>query len=123
MSKKNSTKAPKATKSAKAAKPKAATTPEAAAAPATDTPKTKKQRAKKNDGKMSGLDAAHKVLVEAGTPMKTKDMVDTAAAKGYWTSGGKTPAATIYAAIIREIAKKGAEARFKKTDRGLFTIA
>ena len=73
--------------------------------------------------KLSGLDAAAKVLAEAGAPMNAKDMVDTAAAKGYWSSGGKTPAATIYAAIIREIAAKGSTARFKKTERGLFTIA
>ena len=90
---------------------------------APETPKGKKPRAKKVDGKMSGLDAAAKVLVESGTPMNTKDMVETAAAKGYWSSSAKTPAATIYAAIIRELAQKGATARFKKTERGLFTIA
>jgi len=73
--------------------------------------------------KMSGLDAAAKVLAEAGAPMNAKDMIDTASAKGYWSSSGKTPAATIYAAIIREIAAKGSTARFKKTERGLFTIA
>ncbi len=89
---------------------------------ASETPDAKKPRAKK-DGKMSGLDAAAKVLAEAGAPMNAKDMVDTAAAKGYWSSTGKTPHSTVYAAIIREIAKKGAAARFKKTDRGLFTVA
>lgn len=41
---------------------------------------------------------------------------------GYWTSpGGKTPAATLYSAILREIQRKGADARFKKVERGLFT--
>ncbi|XVJ61105.1 MAG: hypothetical protein HEQ23_11790 [Tepidisphaera sp.] len=44
------------------------------------------------------------------------------AAKGLWTSpGGKTPAATLYAAIVREITTKGKDARFRKADRGLFT--
>ncbi len=43
------------------------------------------------------------------------------AAKGYWKSpGGQTPASTLYAAIAREINTKGQDARFKKTDRGLF---
>jgi hypothetical protein len=43
------------------------------------------------------------------------------AAKAYWTSpGGKTPAATLYAAIIRHIAVKGDEARFRKTGKGTF---
>jgi len=30
---------------------------------------------------------------------------------------------TLYAAIIREIAKKGKHARFKKVDRGRFELA
>ena len=45
-------------------------------------------------------------------------------AKGLWTSpvwgGGKTPEATLYAAIVREIAAKGTAARFKKHERGVF---
>jgi hypothetical protein len=40
--------------------------------------------------------------------------------KHQWKTGGKTPAATISAAILREITAKGNAARFKKTDRGLF---
>jgi hypothetical protein len=76
----------------------------------------------KKDGKMSGLDAAAKVLTEAGEPLNTKTMVERAIEKGYWTTNGKTPAATIYAAIIREIAVKGSAARFAKADRGMFKI-
>jgi HB1, ASXL, restriction endonuclease HTH domain len=70
--------------------------------------------------KPSGLDAAYQILIDAGQPMRCKDMVETMLAKGLWTTGGKTPAATIYAAILREIQTKKAEARFKKTDRGCF---
>jgi hypothetical protein len=45
------------------------------------------------------------------------------AKKGYWTSpGGKTPAATLYSAILREISTKGKDARFTKTERGKFAI-
>lgn len=80
----------------------------------------KPAKAAKPDKPMSGLDAAAKVLADAGKPMRAKDMVETALAKGYWKTSGATPAATIYAAIIREIAAKGEDARFKKTDRGLF---
>ena len=41
--------------------------------------------------------------------------------KGYWKSpGGKTPHATLYSAILREIDAKGDAARFRKTDRGKF---
>jgi len=35
---------------------------------------------------------------------------------------GQTPAATLYSAILREIKTKGKDARFKKSDRGLFVI-
>ena len=48
-------------------------------------------------------------------------MIEAMAKKGLWTSpGGKTPHATLYRAIIREIAVKGKEARFVKTERGKF---
>ena len=80
-------------------------------------------RAAKSDGKLSQLDAAVKVLGEAGTPMTTKAMIEAMAAKGYWTSpGGATPAQTLYSAILRELQKKGDEARFTKVDRGQFTL-
>ena len=34
-----------------------------------------------------------------------------------------TPEATLYAAMLREIKAKGAEARFVKSERGLFSAA
>jgi len=71
----------------------------------------------------SGLDAAARVLADAGEPLGTKEMVERMLAKGLWQTGGKTPAATIYAAIIREIATKGDDSRFRKTDRGRFELA
>jgi hypothetical protein len=81
-------------------------------------PKAKRE-AKKRDG-LSGLDAAAKVLVLAGKPMNTKEMVEKMLVDGLWKTGGKTPAATIYAAILREVRAKGKDARFRKTDRGQF---
>ena len=70
------------------------------------------------------LDGAVKVLGETGKPMSTREMVEEMAAKGYWKSpAGKTPSATLYSAILRELKTKGAEARFKKTDRGRFALA
>ena len=60
-------------------------------------------------------------LTNAGS---AKEMIEAAEAKGYWKSpGGKTPHATLYSAIIREIKAKGAEARFRKADRGKFAHA
>src|SRR5262245_39626320 len=73
--------------------------------------------------KLSALDAAAKVLGEKAKPMTCKEMIEAMAAKGYWHSpGGKTPAATLYSAILRELATKGEEARFQKTDRGKFAL-
>jgi len=43
--------------------------------------------------------------------------------KGYWKTAGKTPAATIYASILREIQTKGEGGRFKKVARGKFSLA
>jgi len=85
--------------------------------------KPKRARAKKEpkEKRISGLDAAARVLQESGQPMTSKEMVEAAESKGYWKSpGGKTPHATVYSAIIREIKVKGAEARFTKADRGKF---
>ncbi len=63
-----------------------------------------------------------KVLGEAGEAMNCKDIVDRALEKGYWKTNGKTPHATVYSAILREIQKKGKDARFKKTERGKFAL-
>ena len=81
-----------------------------------------KKPSRKREG-TSGLDAAAAVLKDAGKPLGAKDIVERMLAKGLWTTGGKTPHATIYAAMIREIAAKGGSARFRKVDRGLFELA
>jgi hypothetical protein len=102
--------------------------------PATKTTKTTKAKPKtpkatapakakkpKPAGKMSALDAAAKVLADSREPMNCKAMIEAMAAKGLWTSpGGKTPHATLYSAIAREINEKGADARFVKVERGQF---
>lgn len=85
---------------------------------ATKSPKAPKE---KKPRKMSGLDAAAKVLAESKEPLTAQAMVDEAFKQGLWKSNGKTPGATVYAAIIREIAAKGKDARFKKVDRGMFS--
>jgi hypothetical protein len=71
--------------------------------------------------KASALDAAAKVLAEAGAPMSCKEMIGAMAGKGYWTSpGGKTPDATLCSAILREIKVKGEQSRFLKVGPGRF---
>jgi hypothetical protein len=108
-------------------------TPAEPVAPAPETPavapKTKKTRKAKqadaaadgNGKKVSCLDAAARVLAEAGEPLNAKQMIEAITTKGYWSSpAGKTPHATLYSAILREITVKGSEARFQKTERGKF---
>jgi len=69
----------------------------------------------------SGLDAAHAVLRQRSKPMTVRDITNAIFEQKLWTTAGKTPRATIAAAIIRAIKDKGNESRFIKTGRGLFT--
>lgn len=114
MSKKSSTKKTKTAATTKTPKaPKGTKPPKAPKAP--KAPKEKKPK------KVSALDAAAQVLAKKGLPMNCKDLVEAMEASGLWKSpGGKTPHATLYSAIIREIKDKGKDSRFKKTDAGTF---
>ena len=90
---------------------------------AAKTPKAKTAKPAKpprKDRPMSGLDAAAKVLADARKPMHVGEIMGVIVKKGLWKSNGRTPEATLYAAIIREIAAKGAESRFTKVERGVF---
>jgi hypothetical protein len=100
-----------------------ATTQAVPAKPAKAT--TKKAPGKKaepsKDKKLSALDAAAKVLGETGQPMTSGELIEAISRKGLWSSpNGQTPGATLYAAMIREINKKGKESRFAKAERGKF---
>lgn len=103
------------------------TAPQTPTAAKPDAPATKgakvQKKAPKGDGKLSGLDAAAKVLGEAKEPMNAKDLVAKMLYQGLWTTTGKTPAATIYAAILREIQAKGDQTRFRKVEKGKFALA
>jgi len=110
--------------------------PEAVAAPApasseapvaSTAPRTSKSRGlhkARGEKKMSCLDAAAKLLTETGQSMTCQELIAAIAAKGYWSSpAGKTPSATLYAAIVREIRTKKDHARFRKTVPGRFALA
>jgi len=85
----------------------------------------KKAKAAKPKGerKPGILTLAADVLKDAKTPMDCKAIVEKVLAKGTWQTKGKTPAATLDSAIIREIAVKGKESRFRKVDRGQFEFS
>lgn len=86
--------------------------------------KTTKPAKSATEKKLSAIDAAAKLLGESKEPMNCGEMIEAMATKGLWTSpGGKTPAATLYSAILREINVKGKESRFIKTERGRFAAA
>lgn len=71
--------------------------------------------------KPSLLTLAAEVLAASKEPMSAKQIVEKIVASGSWSSQGKTPEATLYSAMTREIAAKGASARFVKVTRGQFT--
>src|SRR5262245_23831693 len=104
-------------KAAKAVKDEAA---KDAAAPSREA--KKKGKAKPNKPKkLSALDAAAQVLAAHGEPMTAPELIAAMAEEKLWTSlNGKTPAATLYAAILREITSKGKESRFARPERGKF---
>jgi hypothetical protein len=91
---------------------------DAAVKAAADARRAKKTKVAKPKGerKPGCLDAAVRVLREAGKPLQCGDIVKTAIEKGYWQTKGATPSATLYAAIIRECAAKGAKARFRRAE-------
>ena len=113
---------PKSRKAKAPAKLKAQTVPveggQTGAQPAHDAP-----TAASTSKPLSGLDAAAIVLREASAPLNAQDLVGLMLERGLWKTEGKTPAATIYAAMIREIRSKGSASRFLKAERGRFAAA
>jgi len=118
--KKNATKPKAATKGE--SRPKAAGKAKANAGANSGQPRTPKAKAARPERKPSGLDLAAKVLADAKEPLNAKTIAERAIAAG-WKTNGATPHATLYAAMIREIATKADDARFKKADRGKFEMA
>jgi hypothetical protein len=87
-----------------------------------DSVKTSADTTNKAERKLGGLDAAEIILQEAGQPLNCQEIVKRILEKGLWQTEGKTPAATLYSAIFREIRDKGAESRFRKADKGKFEL-
>jgi|TARA_R100000687_G_scaffold60925_1_gene49191 hypothetical protein len=100
---------------------KKAATPPTATTDATGAPVLRRPA---KPPKTSAMQAAVILLKEAPPEgMSAKEMIEAMAERKLWTSpGGKTPEASLYASIIREIAKKGEGARFRKVSRGRFLL-
>jgi hypothetical protein len=78
---------------------------------------------------LSALDAAAQVLSSlkgkmAESGLSAPQLIERMAEAKLWMSlGGKTPDATLYAAMSREIAAKGPASRFRKISPGHFALA
>ena len=73
--------------------------------------------------RLSALDAAAQVLRKAAKPRASKLLIAAMAEQKLWTSPkGKTPHATLNAAMLSEIGSKGGKSRFKKVGRGPFAF-
>jgi len=87
-----------------------------------------KQPKAKHRAGLSALDAAAKVLEDlkgsdAKAGMQAQDLIDRMRSTRLWASpSGKTPSATLYAAMVREITLKKGESRFVRVSPGHFAI-
>jgi hypothetical protein len=103
--------------------PEAATLKQAEPVKAEAKEAAPKATRRRKDGKMSGLDAAAQVLAEAGEPLGCQEIVKRMLDQGLWETKGRTPHATVYSALLRDLQKNGDASRFRKTDRGKFAVA
>ena len=101
---------------------KKAATPPTAASKATAPVEVRRPP---KEPRVSAMQAALIVLKDAPPEgMSTKAMIEAMASRKLWTSpNGKTPEASLYACITREIAKRGEGSRFRKVARGRFVLS
>jgi len=71
---------------------------------------------------MNAIDAAEKVLAEAGTPLSYREITTRVLEADLWQTKGKTPEATIHAQLAVDIANQGAASRFQRTAAGVFAL-
>ena len=71
---------------------------------------------------LRSLDAAALLLAAYPHPLGAKQLVACMAARRLWITHGRSPQATVAAAICYDIDRKGASSRFAKVGPGLFTL-
>lgn len=71
---------------------------------------------------MNSLDAAERVLAEAGEPLHYQKITNLILEKDLWQTEGKTPDATINARLAVDIKKNGKLSRFMRTEPGMFAL-
>lgn len=71
---------------------------------------------------MTVLEAAKKVLEEAGAPLHVRDLTATMLAKGYWSTQGLTPEATVQARLCTDLKTREGASLFVRTARGCYGL-
>ena len=67
-------------------------------------------------------DAVCAVLEQAGQPVHVNELTKRMLESGLWSSGGKTPAATVAAKLYTDIKKKGAQSQFVQAGKATFAL-
>lgn len=71
---------------------------------------------------MSARDAARQVLLEAGEPLHVREISKRMLAAKLWTSGSKTPEASVNSALAVDIKEKGDASSFVRVSPGVFAL-
>jgi restriction system protein len=71
---------------------------------------------------LTALDAALKVLHDAGKPLHYQEITRRVLSAGLWKTAGKTPAATINAQLATNIKRNGSASAFRRAGRGIFAL-
>jgi restriction system protein len=71
---------------------------------------------------MTVLEAAERVLSEAGTPLPVRDLAATMLAKGYWQTQGLTPEATVQARLAMDLKTRGDASIFVRPAPGRYGL-
>lgn len=68
------------------------------------------------------LDAARKVLTEAGVPLHVTDLTHRMIEQGYWQPQGKTPIDSVRSALAVDISERGHASLFERVHKGIFGL-
>ncbi len=71
---------------------------------------------------MRSIDAAEKVLRDAGVPLRPTEIAQRMIDQQLWQTNGLTPGATIDARLSVDIRDKGQTYRFQRTEPGVFAL-
>jgi restriction system protein len=71
---------------------------------------------------MTTLEAALKVLQEAGTPLHYQEITKRVLSAGLWRTKGKTPGATINARLSVDVKKNGTASAFRRAGSGMYAV-